>query len=46
MMGAPGTGAATDPHPNSPAFKAADKTCHPKLAAVEGPDGGAKAAKP
>jgi hypothetical protein len=45
MMGAPGSGAANDPNPDSPAFKAADKTCHPKLAAVEGP-GGNKAVTP
>lgn len=36
---------AGGPNPDSPAFKAADKTCHPKLAAVDGP-GGATAAKP
>jgi hypothetical protein len=37
---------AGGPDPDSPAFKAADKTCHPKLAAVDGGPGGARAAKP
>lgn len=36
---------AGGPDPESPAFKTADKACHPKLAAVDGP-GGAQAAKP
>jgi hypothetical protein len=39
-------GGAGGPDPESPAFRAADKTCHPKLAAVDGGPGGATAAKP
>jgi hypothetical protein len=42
QFGGPGAkgGSTSGPNPDAPAFKAADKTCHSKLAAIEGKGGG------